>query len=160
MATVTYLTGAANETYKDEAFGYIKRLSGKINEAADAVGISAGAIAGAMAEENHGYDSKDEILDLYTKSAIDPVVAAATLPLALEGGVVGLGAWATANAVELATTTRSHEDWVTEYEAFNENHWAPSKINKILHPVLMDVGPANFKISCKQRGQPLILDKR
>jgi hypothetical protein len=147
MADVTYLTAAANETYKDEVFDYIRARREDIKNAADAVGISAGAIAGAMAEENHAYDYLDYVLDLYTKSAIDPVIAAATLPAAMASGPAGLAAWEAANAVALTTTTRSHEDWVTEYEAFKANNWEASKINKILHPVLMDVGPANFKVA-------------
>ncbi|MFH2046161.1 MAG: hypothetical protein ABIK92_13545 [Pseudomonadota bacterium] len=61
--------------------------------AADAVDISAGAIAGAMVEENNGYNDVDKWLDRYAASSTDPVIAATTLPLAMAGGATGLAAW-------------------------------------------------------------------
>jgi len=71
MATVTYLNGATNETYSAGAFDYVRTLKIKINETARILGISAGAIAGAMAEENSAYDFSDEALDKYARSGLD-----------------------------------------------------------------------------------------
>lgn len=61
MATITYLNSATNETYSEEAFGYISnpRVRDSIISTSATLGISAGAIAGAMAEENTAYDWKD-----------------------------------------------------------------------------------------------------
>lgn len=77
MTTVTYLKDAANETYSDDAFKYIStpRVKDSIFGASAILGISAGAIAGAMAEENTSYGFLDGTLDKYTKSGIDPAVA-------------------------------------------------------------------------------------
>jgi len=52
MATVQYLEFATNQTYDNDALGYIngEQVKGGIIEAAKWT-VSAGAIAGAMAEE-------------------------------------------------------------------------------------------------------------
>ena len=68
MTTVTYLSGASNETYSGGAFNYIAARIDGINDAANALGISAGAIAGAMAEENTAYGFLDTVLDKYARS--------------------------------------------------------------------------------------------
>lgn len=80
MATFTYLNGATNETYSTQAFDFIKRAENSIKDTATVTGISAGAMAGAMAEENTAYDFVDEVLDAYAKSGFDPLVALETLP--------------------------------------------------------------------------------
>ena len=63
MGKVVYLSGAVNETYSKNAFDYIKFFQGQINSIAQTIGISAGAIAGAMAEENTAYGFGDIALD-------------------------------------------------------------------------------------------------
>ncbi|MEJ2613259.1 MAG: hypothetical protein P8179_25240 [Candidatus Thiodiazotropha sp.] len=58
--TITYLNSTQTEVYKPKAFGYISLNIDNINGAADKIGISAGAIAGAMDEENDDYDFGDQ----------------------------------------------------------------------------------------------------
>ncbi|QLI81224.1 hypothetical protein HZU75_06580 [Chitinibacter fontanus] len=52
MATVSYLTSASNEIYSDAALGYITARKNDIFVVSSTLGISAAAIAGAIAEEN------------------------------------------------------------------------------------------------------------
>ena len=89
MATARYLTNASNETYSSEAFEYVQRFSADFTEISAAIEVSAGAIAGAMAEENTAYNFLDEGLDIYAKSAADPILAATTLPAAIALGPLG-----------------------------------------------------------------------
>ena len=105
MATVTYLTSATNETYSAGAFGYIstRQVIDSITETANILGTSAGAIAGAMVEENTAYGFTDEALDIYAKSSIDPAIAALTLAPAIYGGPVAFTAWLALNATQVAT---------------------------------------------------------
>jgi hypothetical protein len=63
--TTIYLSSSTNETYSSEAFDYLSIQEGFIDHASYSVDISAGAIAGAMAEENTAYDWKDQVLDRY-----------------------------------------------------------------------------------------------
>jgi hypothetical protein len=107
MANITYLKNATEEKYNESALQYISERSSDVIETARILGISAGAIAGAMAEENTAYDNYDYALDLYAKSDIDPVVASVTLPVALAGGPVTVAAWLTLYAAELFGTTRT-----------------------------------------------------
>ena len=79
MAKLRYMYSATNETYKDSAFTFIKDAKKAIDFAAQTTGISAGAIAGAMAEENTAYDWSDEAFDIYARSGMDPTEAAVTL---------------------------------------------------------------------------------
>nr|WP_320113874.1 hypothetical protein [uncultured Desulfuromonas sp.] len=146
MATITYLNGATNETYSDAAFDFIDAAKETINSTASILGISAGAIAGAMAEENTAYNWEDEALDIYAKSGLDPAVAIATLPLALAGGTSGVAAWLAANAAELGTT-RTHEQWQAYYNAAITFEGKPGATDKIMNPALIDVGLGNFKIA-------------
>jgi len=146
MANVTYLISASNETYGTSALGYIRAQAKSINDAANMIGISAGAIAGAMAEENHAYGYSDKVLDLYARSGIDPTAAAVTLVAAIAAGPAGLAAWEAANLVALTTTRRTHVEWKAGYEDAQSID-NPGKVDKILHPVLIDAGFANFKIS-------------
>jgi len=146
MANITYLKEATNETYNDSAFQYIFNRSGDIKDVAAALNISAGAIAGAMAEENTAYGFDDNLLDVYAKSGIDPTTAADSLLAAIAGGPVGVAAWLTINAAQLATT-RTHEQWQAYYEAAKAFTGIPSKKDKVLNPALIDSGPANIKIS-------------
>lgn len=147
MANITYLKNATEEKYNESALQYISERSSDVIETARILGISAGAIAGAMAEENTAYDNYDYALDLYAKSDIDPVVASVTLPVALAGGPVTVAAWLTLYAAELFGTTRTHEEWQALYEKAKSFTGIPSKEDKILNPALIDSGPANFKIA-------------
>ena len=49
-----------------------QRVKESIISTSSILGVSTGAIAGAMAEENTAYDFVDEVLDAYAKSGIDP----------------------------------------------------------------------------------------
>ncbi|MFT3960568.1 calcium-binding protein [Propionivibrio sp.] len=146
MGTVTYLSSATNETYSEEAFGFISTAKDYIRNAADALGISAGAIAGAMAEENTAYDWKDKALDLYAKSGFDPAMALLTFPGAMAGGAIAVAEWEATNVAQLATT-RTHAQWQACYAAAEAFVGIPSLTDKIINPALIDAGPGNFKIA-------------
>ncbi|MDZ4098124.1 MAG: hypothetical protein U1E13_05415 [Methylophilaceae bacterium] len=146
--SVSYLSGAVDEVYGTQALGYISGLQLAINAAASNIGISASAIGGAMAEEAAAYYGRkaiDDFLDQYALSGIDPETAAASLAVALAAGPLGMAVWASYYAIELATTTRTHAEWVADY-AVVDGDVNPDALDKLAHPVLMDVGAANFKI--------------
>ena len=63
--SVIYLNGAANKEYSDDGFEYIYGNKQNIDFVAGMVGISAGAIAGAMAEEGDVYKITDWVSDKY-----------------------------------------------------------------------------------------------
>ncbi len=68
--STTYLNSAANKEYSAEAFKYIgdqnsATLGYIIDQVSTVIGISAGAIAGAMAEENTAYGNGDWVLDQF-----------------------------------------------------------------------------------------------
>ena len=95
--SVSYLASAGDQTYSQNAWDYISLNSRKalIIDAASNIGISAGAIAGAMAEEATAYYDRqtfDDLLDQYALSGIDPTTASASLNVALAAGAVGLTA--------------------------------------------------------------------
>lgn len=145
MATVTYLTSASNETYSGDAFGYITARAVDVLEASSILNISAGAIAGAMAEENSAYDWQDWVLDQY---AVLNIWASANLDAfreALDQGESEAEAWLAANT-DGASSRRTHEQWQADFDAVQADA-NPSKLDKLLHPSLIDVGPANFKIA-------------
>lgn len=144
MSTVSYLKSSSNETYSSDAFKYISDMKIRINDIAKIVGISAGAIGGAMAEENSAYDTVDLAIDEYAKSGMDPEVAMLTLPAALLGPA-GVGAWLVLNAAMLANT-RSHETWKELYELAKKIDHIPSRVEKIMNPALVDAGYANYQI--------------
>lgn len=143
---VMYLVGATNENYGTDAIAYVGQFAETINEVAAQLGISAGAVAGAMAEERQAYDSMDSTLDKYAQSGFDPNEALATLPEALEGGGAGVLVWAGTHAAQLVTT-RTHEQWQALFGAAQMFVGKPSNIDKVLNPALIDVGLGNFKIS-------------
>ena len=127
MATFTYLNGATNETYSLQAFSYIsnQRIKKSIISTSNILGISAGAIAGAMAEENTAYDFVDEVLDAYAKSGFDPLVALETLPQAIAGGAIQVSMWMATHAGQLGTK-RTHAEWQAYYAAAQSYQGVPS----------------------------------
>ncbi|WP_392564380.1 hypothetical protein RHO13_02120 [Orbus wheelerorum] len=144
MGTVNSLKSAANTVYSAEAFAYIKGLKSEINDIASILGISAGAIAGAIVEERHAYSTFDYLLDKYATlnyvagQHIDP-------PNAL----TDVGSWIKNNLNKKASK-RTHQDWADSYQWAKENdkiYAHPSKTEKILNPILIDAGPANFRIA-------------
>lgn len=78
MVTTIYATDASNEIYSTKAIKYISNQSEFIINAASIIGVSAGAIAGAMAEECNAYfKSKTDVpLDRYAQSGMDPIAFA------------------------------------------------------------------------------------
>ena len=67
MTTMEFLLDATNQTYNSEALGYVAGLKNGIIDAAQILGISAGAIAGAMAEERMDYGVKQQAVDHYAE---------------------------------------------------------------------------------------------
>ena len=50
MSTLNYITEASTEQYSESAFNYILDFQAEIKATANILGVSEGAIAGAMAE--------------------------------------------------------------------------------------------------------------
>lgn len=148
--SVTYLASAADQSYRPDALGYISGDQQKnfIIDAASKIGISSGAIAGAMVEEATAYFGRqtwDDLLDQYALSAMDSAATAGSLSVALAAGLPGLLLWKEAYSYALENTRRSHAEWAADYATVNGDV-NPDALDKLLHPVLMDAGAANFKI--------------
>jgi hypothetical protein len=95
-----------------------------------------------MTEENDAYwDSqwKNDLSDNYARSGLDPVTAASDAEMLFLAGVVG---------PPYLFGERTHQEWIAEYTNVitiaDDYHDA---LDKILHPALMDLGPANFKMA-------------
>ena len=153
MTKVLYLDSATNEEYTDGAFSYIEEAANRIKRIAGIVGISAAAVAGAMAEENSAYDYKDKLLDIYARSAMNPYTTIASLPNAFsrpENAAI----WIATNIAVLNYTRRSHTEWVSLYNRSQRNSdiklgvldKTVNNSRKIFNPVLIDAGLGNFKI--------------
>lgn len=146
MSTIFYFSSVSKEYYGAKALDYIGDPEQKIiiNGAASIIGISAAAIAGAMAEENNDYWNKETLnylSDKYALSGADTsAVAADVLLLGLEGALAKF-------AGQTVFGTRTHEQWAADYAAVGDNGYAPSLMDKILHPVYMDLGYGNFKMA-------------
>ena len=148
MTNTAYLISSADTKYSQDALGLVRDRATRIQLVSGVIGVSVTAIAGAIAEEANAYYPRqiyDDAMDRYALSAIDPIFAATTLALAIAGGPATLSAWLIVNTIELETTSRSNQEWADDFAAVNANT-NPDAMDKILHPVLMDVGPANFKI--------------
>lgn len=146
MGKVVYLSSAVSEAYSKNALDYIRRFGGEINSVAQAAKISAGAIAGAMAEENTAYGFGDIALDKYAKSSFKPDEVGSSLLDAIAGGPLAVAAWEAANAAKLATN-RTHAEWQALYAAAKNFSGVPNATDKLKNPALIDSGLGNFKIS-------------
>ncbi|MDP1612945.1 MAG: VCBS domain-containing protein [Sulfuritalea sp.] len=147
---ISYVPTGSGATYQSAALTYIAGANMPlfIKDAAQTLGISATAIAGAMVEEADSYYAhpvRDDVLDKYASSAIDPAVAVVSLAAALAAGPYALATWVASNAYQLEQTRRTQAQWKADYAAVNGDIDS-SSAQKLLHPVLMDAGPANFKI--------------
>ncbi|MBZ0093103.1 MAG: hypothetical protein K8F27_12905, partial [Sulfuricellaceae bacterium] len=147
--SVAYFTNnTINRNYDARAFGYIAEpniIQPAILNAAQSLGISAAAIAGAMAEENHAYLQEETLqkgLDFYAKSNASPQ---AFLSDVTQYGLV----FALAKLpVNFALGNRSHAEWAADYAAIQSTADDPHGLtDKLLHPSLIDLGPANFKMA-------------
>jgi len=150
MATVQYLTGATNQTYDSDALGYISgdQVKGGIIEAAKWT-VSAGAIAGALAEERMDYGWKQQLVDQYaqfgrplTEEELDRVISSSQPDF--------LSDWFFDNIVSVTLQVpRSQAEWVVDYAAVKDNldSILPSYTDKLQHPSLIDAGPSNMRIA-------------
>jgi hypothetical protein len=151
VTEVTYLNEATTGQYDDEAFDYIGGFGERINEIANTIGISAGAIAGAMVEENHAYLETawlQDILDQYALSGVDPNTFAEDASIDVAQGVYPLAAIFGNLTEDYLFGQRTHEQWLADYNAVGgDTGHIPSTVDKALHPVYIDLGQANFKMS-------------
>jgi VCBS repeat-containing protein len=149
MSSIFYLSSVSREYYGTEAFAYITTDLQKnaIKDTASALGISASAIAGAMAEENNDYWQKQTLNDLsdnYALSGADP--SALFADANVWGPVIALTTYFAQGLFGIGK--RTHDQWAADYAAVGrDNGYAPSLMDKILHPVYMDLGYGNFKMS-------------
>ncbi|MDO9107227.1 MAG: SdrD B-like domain-containing protein [Methylovulum sp.] len=147
MTSIFYLSSISKEYYSTQALiGYVKNLQqDNVTNTANVLGVSAAAIAGAMAEENNDYWHKQTLNDLsddYALSGVDPSIVAAEALILGPVNALAISAW------QVLFGTRTHDQWAADYAAVGgDTGYAPSLMDKILHPVYMDLGYGNFKMS-------------
>lgn len=146
---VSFLSdGDGTTTYRSMTLDYLSGQNLFVKDSAMMLGVSATAIAGAMAEEADSYFARmwrDDALDLFARSSITTISAAGMdFWPALLAGPEAVDLWKQFYAEELQTT-RSHDEWEAAYAAANGDTDS-SLYQKVLNPVLMDVGSANFKV--------------
>lgn len=119
MSKIILLESTLDQEYHDEALNWVKEQKTTIANAASVIGISAGAIAGIMAEESHNY------FDFPEKH------------------------WATDRYAqyddELPYIPRSHAYWVKAHDSF-ESDKKPGIPNQLADPIYIDIGYGNFRI--------------
>ena len=130
---IYYLAGAVSRTYPDTALDWIRTQRASISTVASRLGISTGAIAGAMAEEYTSYRSeikKQVPLDYYAMYAVS---ALPTFPV----------------PVITSVKRRTHDDYRADYDyvGLHEGYDAGDPLYKLAHVVQIDVGQGNFRIS-------------
>jgi Ca2+-binding RTX toxin-like protein len=146
MTSIFYLSSVSREYYGTGAFTYIKNplQIQAITDTVTDLHVSAAAIAGAMAEENNDYWHRQTINDLsdrYAFSSVEPSILT---------GLLALFDWETALTMVLveATGTRTHNQWAADYAAVGgDTGYAPTDFDKALHPVYVDLGYGNFKMT-------------
>ncbi|OHC29764.1 MAG: hypothetical protein A2Y50_04540 [Pseudomonadales bacterium RIFCSPLOWO2_12_59_9] len=146
MTTTSYLGGTVDQIYNPASFDWLNTLEQQeaIKIAVDVLGVSAGALVGAMAEENTSYlasETSQSLFDDYALSSLDPAAFAAAL-------LIGIPTAEILVAVALINP-RTHEQFLADYEALRaadqlDEHGLDAKV---LHPALADLGPANFKLA-------------
>ncbi|MHB9119164.1 MAG: putative Ig domain-containing protein [Burkholderiales bacterium] len=147
--TIAYFTHSTiNRNYDARAFGYIAEpniIQPAILNTAQSLGISAAAIAGAMAEENHAFLQEEFLqkgLDFYAQSNASPQTFLSDVT---QYGLVFALAKLPFN---VALGNRSHAEWAADYAAIQNTADDPhGATDKLLHPSLIDLGPANFKMA-------------
>jgi RTX calcium-binding nonapeptide repeat (4 copies) len=149
MSAIFYLKQAATETYSAAALSYAATPNFDLANIAAKLGITAGSIVGAIAEENTAYSSGfitqagNDLQDQYARSNFDPQLFGDTVAQIGEKAALALF-----SVSFLTSTPRIHEQWLADYEAANGNLiQRPSDLDKAYHPMYYGVGPANFKIS-------------
>jgi hypothetical protein len=148
--TVKYLGFATNQTYDDDALGYVSgdEVKGGIIEAAQWT-VSAGAIAGAMAEERMDYGVMQHTVDHYAQygSQLTPeqiAILTSTNPPPSDAQC-----YLIFGEHLVSVTPRTQAEWVADYDAVKDNldSISPNYANKLLHPSLIDAGPSNMRIA-------------
>jgi hypothetical protein len=141
---IYYLNQINTIAYSDKAIDFIntRDVVENIERYADLLNVSATAVAGIMAEESDSYwktQFSNEVSDDYALSDLDAVSALAVF--------VGTGFNGLLTAIE-DRPPRTHNDWVEFKLALPEDYEITgfSKADKILNPMLMDLGKANFKL--------------
>ena len=142
MTTTVYLAGAAKGTYKASAIQLLSKESSNIKDIAVILNISAAAIGGALAEENNAYGIGDKLLDFYADNGIPTTYALKALltynPIDADDSLVQI-------LLDILTES-SHDKWLDDYNYAESFSGIPGKMDKLLHPALIDIGPGNFKI--------------
>jgi len=91
--TFAFLQDATSASYSTKAFEYVSPLVTDISTFASIIGISAGAIAGAMLEEANDYyplQWRDDPLDKYALSGLNAAASADSLLQAVARGEIGV----------------------------------------------------------------------
>lgn len=138
---VSYLGSSANTGYDQGALDYVADLLQGIDVTAATVGVSSLAIAGALAEENNDYDLRDWGLDLYAQYNVDASLIFTKILLPFM-------------PLPSSIHKRTHDEIKASYDALSERQIADyisgkertGAIDKLTNPVLVDIGPANFKV--------------
>lgn len=157
MSQITYFNvGVVAESYSNGALAYVDTQKGFIEDAADMLGMPAimTAIAGAMAEENDSYgkDFGDETINLlsdyFALSAADPTQFFNRV-MQFSDWKIGLAVAAAEFGVDLLPgTRRTHAQWQALYAQVNgQPDLGHGPLDKILNPVLMDMGQGNVKMA-------------
>jgi len=139
---IYYLNQISTSTYSSQAINFTLNARDQINLQSSLLNVSATAVAGIMAEENDSYWKKqflNEVSDAYALTSMLGLTAARWYnTIGLEGLASGIKGLA----------TRTHDDWVTLKLALPDDYkitpW--STVDKLLNPMLMDLGKANFKL--------------
>ncbi|MEN5181908.1 hypothetical protein ABE501_19290, partial [Comamonas testosteroni] len=149
MGVFYYAKAMADRVYPQESFKWIGDLANEIKSIAATSGISAGTIAGIMAEERKDYlDGKtvNELSDLRARIKLSPTEQDQVNALSV-GPEAALLAYLSSLGNRPAPT---HADWVAELAEvdalFSDPDAKPNLLQKMLHPSLIDVGYGNFRI--------------
>ncbi|MDL2275705.1 hypothetical protein LJC22_06230, partial [Desulfosarcina sp. OttesenSCG-928-G10] len=147
MKRVVCLSEATDQVYDSDALEYISvnKLAilsvEKVLMEEGALTVSAGAIAGAMAEEQMAYDWLQKETDRYAQYG--HIMTEEEAYQVIEG-------------FETLDGPRTHEEWERLYNEVKDNlDYIPTKFEKILNPVLIDAGQGNMRIATAIR---LVID--
>jgi Ca2+-binding RTX toxin-like protein len=129
-----------DRTYRSDATNYLTSIDQStlvnrrdyILQTAAALGVSAGAIAGGLAEEAHGYFGNQTLNDTLDRIALDEI---------------SLAGW---------PGNSTHEEWLADYDEHKDDlDHSPRNgffgsiqeaVNKVSNPIFVDMGVGNFKI--------------
>ena len=146
---IGFVRAFADRVYPSLSFDWIRDRAIGIKTAAQTIGVSAGSVAGIMAEERKDYLNKkvgNEITDRWAQYDFEPGGAEALNAL-LFGPSLALVQYLASLPNRPA---RTHAYWVNELAQVNalfpNPDEAPSSLDKLMHPSLIDVGYGNFRI--------------